>query len=421
MASMSESADTTDGDTSAASQHPAAIDWATDFDIGDARYESDPYEIWDELRTSCPIARTERRGGAWLPTTYDDVAAIAYDTDNFSSRRTNVLPEPPGSTLLVAPPITSDPPFHTKARRLLLEYFSPKRIAPLEAKTRSICAELLDAIEAKGTPTADAAAEYAQHIPVRIIAHMLGIPEEDEAQFTDWAVRIFQDGIDDPDIVRDAIKEVLAYFDAQVADRRLEPKDDLLTDLLAKDLDGDPLTNKHLLGTCFLLLMAGIDTTWSGIGASLWHLATHRADRDRLVAEPELLPTAVEEFLRAYSPVTMAREVIHDVEVNGCPMHAGDRVLLNFPAGNRDPAKFDRADEVVIDRQKNRHFAFGIGIHRCLGSNVARMEMSVAIEAWLSRFPHFEIDEDIDVRWGGAQVRGPRQVPVVLDGRAATD
>lgn len=392
------------------------IDWATDFDLGDPRYESNPYDVWDELRERCPIAHTERRGGAFMPTTYDDVAAIAYDTDHFSSRRTNVLPEPEGSTLLVAPPITSDPPFHTKARRILLAYFSPKQVERLEAKTRAICTELLDAIEASGRPSADAAGEYAQHIPVRVIAHMLGIPEADEEQFTDWAVRIFQDGIDDPEVVRGAIKEILAYFGDQIDRRRVERGDDLLSDLMTAEMDGDPLTEKHLLGTCFLLLMAGIDTTWSGIGSSLWHLATHRDDRDRLVSEPDLLPAAVEEFLRAYSPVTMAREVIADTEVSGCPMHAGDKVLLNFPAGNRDPAKFERADEVLIDRQKNRHFAFGIGIHRCLGSNVARMEMRVAVEEWLARFPGFVLSSDADVRWGGAQVRGPREVPVDLHG-----
>lgn len=390
------------------------LDWATDFDIGDPRYEANPYPIWDELRETCPIAHTERRGGAFLPTTYEDVAAIAYDTENFSSRRTNVLPEPPGSTLLVAPPITSDPPFHTKARQLLLSYFSPKNIAHLEVRTTEVCAELLDAIEATGAPTADAASAYAQHIPVRIIAHMLGIPESDEERFTGWAVSIFQDGIDDPDVVRDAIKEILAYFDEQINDRRVEGKGDLITDLLSSDLNGDPLTQKHLLGTCFLLLMAGIDTTWSGIGSSIWHLATHPDDRDRLVAEPELIPSAVEEFLRAYSPVTMAREVIADVEINGCPMHTGDKVLLNFPAGNRDPDKFEKPNEVIIDRQKNRHFAFGIGIHRCLGSNVARMEMRVAIEAWLERFPTFALTPGAEVRWGGAQVRGPREVPVDL-------
>ena len=389
-------------------------DWATDFDIADPLYEADPYAIWDELRETCPIAHTERRGGAFLPTTYDDVAAIAYDTEHFSSRRTNVVPEPPGATLLVAPPITSDPPFHTKARRVLLSYFSPKNIAHLEVRTRQVCTELLDAIEQSGQPTADAAGDYAQHIPVRIIAHMLGIPEQDEATFTGWAVAIFQEGVNDPNIVRDAVKEILAYFEQQIADRRIERRGDLLSGLLDAEMDGDPLTDKHLLGTCFLLLMAGIDTTWSAIGSSLWHLATHPEDRDRLVREPELLPNAVEEFLRAYAPVTMAREVVADVEVNGCPMHAGDKVLLNFPAGNRDPAKFDQPNEVVIDREKNRHFAFGIGIHRCLGSNIARMEMRVATEMWLDRFPRFELTPGEDVQWGGAQVRGPRQVPVTL-------
>ncbi|MGH1492729.1 MAG: cytochrome P450 [Acidimicrobiales bacterium] len=393
-------------------------DWATDFDIGDPSYEANPYEIWDDLRDRCPIAHTERRGGAVLPTRYDDVAAIAYDTEHFSSRDTSVLPTPDDATRLVAPPITSDPPFHTDARRLLLPFFSPKEVAKLEKKTRSVCEELLDAIEtaAEGNPAyiADAAGDYAQHIPVRIIAHMLGIPESDEERFTGWAVMLFQEGQTDNEIARTAIREILAYFGEEVARRREERSDDLISFLLDADLDGGPLTEKHILGTCFLLLMAGIDTTWSSIGASLWHLAVNPDDRDRLVAEADLMPTAVEEFLRAYAPVTMAREVIAETEVNGCPMHVGDKVLLNFPSGNRDPEKFDRPDEVLIDREQNRHFAFGIGIHRCLGSNVARMEMQVSLEMWLDRFPKFALAEDADVRWGGAQVRGPREVPVVL-------
>ncbi|MGI9594841.1 MAG: cytochrome P450 [Acidimicrobiales bacterium] len=394
------------------------VDWATDFDIGDPRYEANPYEIWDDLRERCPIAHTERRGGAILPTRYDDVAEIAYDTEHFSSRDTSVLPSPEGSTRLVAPPITSDPPFHTDARRILLPFFSPKEVAKLERKTQAVCDELLDVIEARagGDPAAivDAAGDYAQHIPVRIIAHMLGIPEADEAMFTDWAIRIFQHGAEDPAITQKAIREILAYFGDEVARRREERADDLITFLLDAELDGGPLTDKHILGTCFLLLMAGIDTTWSSIGASLWHLAVNPDDRDRLVAEPELLSTAVEEFLRAYAPVTMAREVVAETEVNGCPMHVGDRVLLNFPSGNRDPEKFDRPDEVLIDREQNRHFAFGIGIHRCLGSNVARMEMRVALSSWLDRFPKFVLATGSDVRWGGAQVRGPREVPVTL-------
>ena len=387
-------------------------DWERDFDVGDPGYEENPYEIWDELRTSCPVPHTERRGGAYLTTRYEDAVAVARDTDNFSSRDVGIQPTKEGAVLLSAPPITSDPPFHTEARRILLKYFSPKTILLLEEKTRSICDELLDAIADQ--ETADAAGDYAQHIPVRIIAHMLGIPEEDEDRFTGWAIKLFQQSSYDPDANADAIREVLAYFDEQVTDRRNERRGDLISELIDTELDGAPLTHKHVLGTCFLLLLAGIDTTWSGIGASLWHLATHPADRDRLLAEPELMDSAVEEFLRAYSPVTMARVAANDTDIAGCPVHEGDKVYLSFPAANRDPEQFDRPDEVLIDRQKNRHVAFGVGIHRCLGSNLARMEMRVAIQTWLDRYPGFALVEGAHVEWRGTQVRGPRAVPVTL-------
>ena len=165
-------------------------------------------------------------------------------------------------------------------------------------------------------------------------------------------------------------------------------------------------------GSIALLLLAGIDTTWSAIGASLWHLARDPEDRKRLVAEPELLPVAMEELLRAYAPVTMARLVKEDVEFEGCPMKAGEWVLLSFPAANRDPEAFDQADEVVIDREVNRHAAFGLGIHRCAGSNLARMELRVALEVWLERFPDFSLADPDAVRWSGGQVRGPRVLPL---------
>jgi cytochrome P450 len=143
-------------------------------------------------------------------------------------------------------------------------------------------------------------------------------------------------------------------------------------------------------------------------------LATHPSDRARLVAEPELVPVAVEELLRAYAPVTMARVVTSDIEYGGCPMKAGDKVLMNFPAANRDPEMFDDADTVVIDRALNRHVAFGSGIHRCAGSNLARMELRVALEEWLRRIPHFRLAEGEGVAWAGGQVRGPRVLPVVF-------
>ena len=165
-----------------------------------------------------------------------------------------------------------------------------------------------------------------------------------------------------------------------------------------------------------LLLIAGIDTTWSAIGASLWHLARTPADRQRLVSEPELIPTAVEEFLRAFAPVTMARQVRRDGEIAGCPVRAGEMVLLAFPAANRDPAVFPDADKVIIDRKDNRHAAFGLGIHRCAGSNLARMEIQVALEEWLKRIPEFTLDESQPVNWSAGQVRGPRTVPLRIGG-----
>ncbi|MEM9566501.1 MAG: cytochrome P450 [Actinomycetota bacterium] len=390
-------------------------DWTSDFDIADPDYQNDPYPVWDELRAGCPVATSDRRMRTVLPVGWDDISAVAYDTEHFSSVDVGTLPPPSGSSTLVAPPITSDPPFHTAARRILLPHFSPAATERVRPHTEAICRRLVDevvAVAAAGDGTVDAAEAYAQHIPVGVIAHLLGIPDDDIPVFLDWAIRIFQSG--EPAVIRTATKEILAYFADQVAERRQEPAGDLISALLEADLDGSPLTDKHLTGTCFLLLMAGIDTTWSSIGAALWHLATNHDDRDRLVAEPELRPMAIEELLRAYAPVTMARIATDDTEVGGCPVHAGDKVLLPFPAGNRDPEKFEQPDEVVIDRARNRHFAFGIGIHRCLGSNLARMEMQVAIDTWLDRFPRFALAEGTEVRWGGTQVRGPRELPVVL-------
>jgi cytochrome P450 len=165
-------------------------------------------------------------------------------------------------------------------------------------------------------------------------------------------------------------------------------------------------------GSIVLLLLAGIDTTWSAIGSSLWHLAGHPADRRRLVDEPDLMPVAIEELLRAYAPVTMARLVAQDHEFHGCPMKADDWVLLPFPAANRDPEQFPDADRVIIDRLENRHAAFGLGIHRCLGSNLARLEVRVAVEEFLGRFPDFELADPDTVRWSVGQIRGPRRLPL---------
>jgi cytochrome P450 len=206
--------------------------------------------------------------------------------------------------------------------------------------------------------------------------------------------------------------ELDAYMDARIAEHLADPQDDLTSFLLDAELDGHKLDPDHVRGTMVLLMIAGIDTTWSAIGASLWHLAQSPADRRRLVDEPGTMTTAVEEFLRAYAPVTMARLVAKDFDFRGQRLMEGDWLLLPFPAANRDPEFFPDADQVLIDRAENRHAAFGLGIHRCIGSNLARMELRVALEEWMRRFPDFELTDPARVTWSAGQVRGPRCVPV---------
>jgi cytochrome P450 len=390
-------------------------DYATDFDHHGDEWVADPYPIMDDLRERCPVAHTERYGGAWLPTRHEDVAAIAYDTERFSSRTIimgNNRPPHDIAPVGIAPPISSDPPFHHGARRVLLPAFAPQAIAKLEAGTRAYCEELLDEVE--GRDVVDAAAEFAQHIPVRVIADMLGFPREDAELFRGFVHDVLE-AVNEPleqRFVR--MQGLFGYLHEQVNDHLENPRDDLTTYLVEAEMDGQKLDPFHVMGTMALLLLAGIDTTWSAIGSSLWHLARTPADRERLVAEPELLPTAMEELLRAYAPVTMARLVKDDMDWNGCPMKADDWILLSFPAANRDPELFDDADEVIIDREVNRHSAFGLGIHRCLGSHLARMEVRIALETWLARFPEFSLADPGAVTWSPGQVRGPRCLPLAI-------
>jgi cytochrome P450 len=390
-------------------------DWASDYDVYDPEYLEDPFPIWDDLRERCPVAHTERWGGSWLPTRYDDVVAIAHDVERFSSSEILVAPRVEDNAPedgIKAPPITSDPPEHHWARRLILPAFSPKSVARYEDYSRELCRSLAEGIAAAGR--GDGAEGYAQQIPVRVIARMLGVDEGRADEFTGWVRGVLEFGATDPERRKAARQSIIEFFTEQVEDRKREPRDDLLTELLAAEVDGRPVPERHVIGTCNLILVAGIDTTWSAIGSAIWHLATHPEDRRRLVAEPQLLPTAMEELLRAYAPVTMARLVTDDVEVRGQCIHAGDKVLMAFPAANRDPEAFPDADRVVLDRAENRHVAFGVGIHRCAGSNLARMELRVALEEWLRAMPDFRLADGEEVTWAGGQVRGPRHLPIVV-------
>ena len=396
------------------------FDFATDWDHTDPQWVADPYPIWADLRERCPVAHTDRYGGGWFPTTHEVVSGIANDTEHFTSRlvvvTNNKYPEgAPPAPIGPAPPITSDPPFHAIARRLLLPAFAPGPVNALEPQIRALCRQHLDALA--GEELIDAGSQYAQFISPGVIAHMLGFPPEDGEQFREF-VHVVLDLIDlAPEVRAPLFLPMAEYFDRQIADHVAHSRDDLTNYLLNVEVAGRKLAPEHVRGTMVLILIAGIDTTWSAIGAALWHLATHPEDLGRLVNEPALMPVAIEEFLRFYAPVTMARLVKEDMEYAGCSMKKDDWVLLGFPAANRDPAVFVDADTFIIDRAVNRHAAFGLGIHRCVGSSLARLELRVAVEEFIARYPKFELDSTGDVTWARGQVRGPRHIPLMIPGQ----
>lgn len=390
-------------------------DWATDYDLFDDGFVRDPYGVWAGLRDACPVMTSERYAGSHLVIGYGAVVEAAANTDALTSTLgTSATPSLEDFRDPARPRsiINSDPPDHAGPRRMILPSLSPAVTATYEPITRALCHSLVDAVGDRAE--VDAAVEYAQQIPVRVIGRILGIPEVHTDRFVGWVRDILEFGAQDPARRAAAFTDLLGYFVAEMADRRATPRDDLISRLVHGTLeDGTPLPDRDIVGNLGLLLVAGIDTTWSAIGSSLWHLAQRPDQVAQLRDDPTLWPTAIEELLRAFAPVTMGRIATQDTSVAGCPVAAGRRVLLSFPAANRDATVFERPDEVLLDRQHNRHLAFGSGIHRCGGSNLARMELRVALQVWLERVPSFRLADADAVTWAGGQVRGPRSVPVV--------
>ncbi len=400
------------------SDRAPVADWRTDFDHFEPGFIADPHPVYDTLRNDCPVASSDRYGGMRVLTRWAEISEAVHDTERFTSKRVIVNEVPTSHPGLPLPPLNYDPPVHTGLRRSFLPFFNPRATARWESAIRDICDRQLAAIGDRSH--CDAAADYAQAVPSEITAIMLGVDPAQGETFRQWIHDLVEVGPTDTSVLRRTTYEMLEFLRGLVAARRAAPLADdddsqeLVSFLISQAAPESGMTDTDIVNALFLVLIAGIDTTWSAIGYALLHLATHPADRERLVAEPELIPVAVEEFLRAYAPVSMARVATTDTELAGCPVDAGDWVLLAFPAANRDPEVFERADEVVIDRARNRHSTFGLGIHRCIGSNLARLEIAIALEHWLRRFPTFSLSDPAAVTYSAGQVRGPRRIPLQL-------
>jgi cytochrome P450 len=346
----------------------------------------DDYRV---MRAECPVSWSTRYGGFWSITSYDDVHAAEHDWDTYSVAPSMILPSFGTDRPLI--PLDIDPPNLVDYRKTLLPFFTPQKMDGLIPRTREIARQLLD--DTHDQATFDAST-YARMLPTMIFCEYAGFPIEDAAQLDQWVELIVFARTDDESVARNAAEEVYKYFRSLIRKRRQQRKDDVVSGLLDMPFHGRPLTDDEMLDTCYLLFVAGLETTASTIRSSLWHLAQHPADLAMLAASPTAIATATEEFLRTLSPVqAMARTLKQDTTVRGIPMCVGERVALVFGAANRDPQRFVDPDEIRLDRPENPHVAFGIGAHRCLGSNLARREVNVALEELITRYPKFELAE----------------------------
>jgi cytochrome P450 len=374
----------------------------------DPGYAADPYPALAEVRERCPVVHSDDHGGYWLVSNYEWVRHVALHPEIFSTQYTTVPPLFAFGEVRIAP-LQLEPEDHGRVKQLLTPPFGVARAAALEESTRAATVALLDDLVPRGG--FDASQDFARLVPTGVIGQLLGIPEEFD-RLTGWVKRMLEHITDNPEDMMAAGMEMFMFMSDLVEKRRVDPGNDVISGMLASEIDGQRLEPGEVVMSAVTLVLAGIDTAWSTIGSAIHHLATHREDQQRLRDEPELLETAREEFVRAFAPVASGRICREDAEVGGQPIKAGEMLLVHWPSACRDSDEFEGSDEIRLDRSPNRHIAFGTGIHRCLGVNIARMELRVALEEFLRRVPPFRLDGDVE--WTVGQVRGPKKLPITF-------
>jgi pimeloyl-[acyl-carrier protein] synthase len=397
-----------------------------DFNPFDPSLRTEPYAIYRALREESPVYWNPMMQ-VWMLTRYDDVLETLKDHRRFSSERTravNPLVQQMESFRLSSGPLGTtptmlsiDPPDHTRMRGLVNKAFTPRQIERVRPHMQDIAAELLAALPAAGRM--DVVADFAVPFPIIVIAELLGVPASDRGQFKAWSTDIagtLGGPFQPQEVLERAVRssnEMADYFRDQIARRKAEPRDDLLSALCAVEEQGELLSEDELIETCMLLLLAGNETTTNLIGSGMLTLLQHPEERRKLQADPSLMPGAVEEMLRFEPPAQMTSRVVAEaLELRGNRFEPGQVVLTVLAAANRDPEVFPEPDRFDVTRHPNRHLAFGQGIHYCLGAPLAVVEARIAFESLLRRMPEpeaaFEAPE-----WGQSFIlRGLKSLPV---------
>lgn len=383
----------------------------TNFDIMSNRPVEGYFDELDRLREESPVWWSTFGQGFWMLTRFDDQRA-AYQNDVAFTSQSIVVTDPDPLYLWI--PTLIDGPDHTRYRQLLNGYFSPANVAKLEEQNRRIARDLISELIVRGA--ADLAWEFCGEFPTRCFYALAGFDQTDVPRMVELVGIIFNQmgNPDDHSAQAEAAGEIREYFVGLIADRRAHPKDprgDLVSHLLQCTFSDEPLDDETLLNILGVIILAGLDTMKCQLGYSFYHLVTHPQDRQRIIDDPDLIPSFVEESLRYYTIVNPGRKLGEDTEIAGVTMKKGEMVLLDLAQSNRDPRVFDRADEFVIDRQNNKHLAFSPGPHRCMGSHLARQELVIAIDEWHRAIPHYVLDTEEPLTEHGGQ-RGVNSIPV---------
>ncbi|ODQ89754.1 cytochrome P450 [Mycolicibacterium flavescens] len=373
------------------------------------------YEVYDVMRQRSAFAHTDHpflsatAGGAWVAVRYDECYRILQDWQHFSSN-----PTPEGAEQLAGDlVITLDPPRQQKFRKVLNPYFSPARMKALQPQIRAETDRLIDDFVQAGR--GDLAQVAWRQPGIVFFKYLLGMPTDDVPLCIDLTDTALNGETEEARM--GAWGGLYQHIHDAVTARMSQPaRDDMIDVLLTAEIDGQRLPLQDVVSNAMLLVQAGLETTANAMSFAFHHLGANPQERDRLIAQPDLLPRAVEEFIRfAGSIHGIPRTVTEQVEMSGQSFCPGESVLVNYAAANRDPAVFADPDKCLLDRRENRHLGFGAGVHRCLGSNLARLEFQIGLEQVLERMPDYTLAPDAEAVFHGSSVtRGYRSIPVVF-------
>ena len=368
------------------------------YDAYDYELDSNPHPVFKRLRDEAPIYHNDEYD-FWALSRFKDVVQASLDHETFSSARSTVL-EMIGEELVNPPMIFMDPPQHTSFRKLVGRTFTPRRMTELEGRVRALCAGYLDPLV--GADEFDYLAEFGAKLPVMVVSSLLGVPEEDQDQLRIWTEQTLHREPGETGASAVAIaasQDVFKYWSSQIAEKRRNPRDDIMTDLTQAILQPDdgperPLEDGELLSFFLLISSAGNETVARFLGWAATLLASNPGEREKLVKNPALIENAVEEILRYEAPSPIqARYVNRDVEFYGTKVPEGSKIALLTASANRDEREFEDADRLDVERKIQQHLSLGYGVHFCLGASLARLEARVALEETLKRFPSWEVDQ----------------------------